>query len=151
MEKAKWIALKHAYVKSAWCLIIKLWGYPKTELLFSSSHAWHSNDYLTDSGTVVPWILNHQLGESLWDRGADRQGRRDLHGAPDARVREASKHLNGLANSPESMLLLRCISHASTRMHCEKLFDPVNLFVKPMPSPSWLFRFQGTSVLELVK
>ena len=36
-------------------------------------------------------------------------------------------------------------------MHCEEVFDPVNLFLRLGPSPSWvLLRFQGTGVLELV-
>ena len=72
---------------------------------------------------------------------------------PDAR--KASKQVNSLPSSfqtvPSPMLPLRCVSNASIGMHHKELFDPVNLFLRPGPSPSCLFRFQGASVLELVK
>ena len=63
------------------------------------------------------------------------------------------KHRNSLTvflTALIPMLLLRRVHHASIGVNRE-VFDPVNLFLIPVPSSSWVLKFQGTSVLELAK
>ena len=70
---------------------------------------------------------------------------------PDARVGQSSEQLKDLPKLAKPNVLLRRDSNTSIGMHREELHDPVNLFLRPGPSPSWVFTFQGTDVLELVK
>ena len=88
--------------------------------------------------------------------GTDRHCRRVRHGALRClceRSIETSGHWAhiGLGTVWNTVQLLRCFSHASIGVRSEELFDPVELRMWHGPSPSWPFRFQGTSAIELVK
>ena len=49
------------------------------------------------------------------------------------------------------MLLLRRDGQATIRVHREEVSNPVNLFLRPGPSPNWVLKLPETSALELVK
>ena len=48
------------------------------------------------------------------------------------------------------MLLLRHICQATIGVHREDVLDPVNVFLRPGPSPNWVLRFQETSVFKVL-
>ena len=55
---------------------------------------------------------------------------------PDARVGELSKQMNGLSNRPKPYLAASSRLSSEHRAHHEEVFDPVNLLLRPGPSPS---------------
>ena len=69
---------------------------------------------------------------------------------PDASVGEVSKQMNGLSNRSKPYVAASSRLSSEHRAHREEVFDPVNLLMRPGPSPSWILRFQGTCVFELV-